>query len=200
MEKLPKAFENLIEELQKLPGIGPKTAYRLAFFILKMEQDEALALSKAIANLKENIRLCRICFNLSDGETCSICSDESRNHKVICVVEQPQDALSIERSGEFKGVYHVLGGALSPHEGIGPEQLKIKELVERIDREKPDEVIIATNPNVKGEMTAAYLLRILKNRVPKITQLATGIPFGGDLDFADEITIARALQSRREVL
>ncbi|MCX7831461.1 MAG: recombination mediator RecR [Actinobacteria bacterium] len=197
MAKLPKAFEKLIEELQKLPGVGPKTAYRLAFFILKMEKEEAQSLSNSIIDLKDNVRYCQICFNLSDEEICQICSDENRNHKQICIVEQPQDAISIERSGEYRGTYHILGGAISPQEGVGPDQLRIRELLERVEKVVPEEVIIATNPNVKGEMTAAYLLRLLKGKVPRITQLATGVPFGGDLDFADEITIAKALQSRR---
>lgn len=199
MVRLPRVFENLVEELQKLPGIGPKTAYRLAFYIFKAEDEQAYSLAKAIERLKREIKYCRVCFNLSDSDVCSICSDESRNRRQICVVEQPQDAISIEKCGEFRGVYHVLGGALSPQEGIGPENLHIRELLERVEEEKPEEIILATNPNVKGEMTAAYLLRVLKNRVPRITQLATGVPFGGDLDFADEITIARALMSRREI-
>lgn len=199
MVRLPRVFENLVEQLQKLPGIGPKTAYRLAFYIFKAEDQEAYSLAKAIERLKSEIRYCKVCYNLSDSEVCSICSDTDRDHRLICVVEQPQDAISIEKCGEFKGVYHVLGGALSPQEGIGPENLHIRELLERVEKERPEEIILATNPNVKGEMTAAYLLRILKHRVPRITQLATGVPFGGDLDFADEITIARALMSRREV-
>lgn len=197
MAKLPKAFEKLIEELQKLPGVGPKTAYRLAFFILKMEKEEAQSLSKSIIDFKEKVKYCRICFNLADEDICQICSDENRDNKQICIVEQPQDAISIERSGEYRGTYHILGGAISPQDGVGPDQLRIKELLERIEKINPEEVIIATNPNVKGEMTAAYLLRLLKGKVSRITQLATGVPFGGDLDFADEITIAKALQSRR---
>lgn len=199
MLKLPKGFTNLVEELQKLPGIGPKTAFRLAFFILKMEDEEALSLARAISELKTGVRYCRICFNLSDEDICRICADPSRDMEQICVVELPQDAISIEKTGEYKGVYHVLHGALSPQEGIGPEQLKIDELIKRIEDHPPREVIIATNPNVKGEMTAAYLLKLLRGKIPKITQLATGLPFGGDLDFADEVTVARALLSRKEL-
>lgn len=199
MQALPKALQKLIDELQKLPGIGPRTAYRLALFILKMDQEDAVSLSKAIAELKQKVNYCRICFNLSDSEICSICGNENRNHRVICVVEQPQDLFSIEKSGEYSGVYHVLGGAIAPAEGVGPEQLRIKELIDRVESQEIEEVIIATNPNVNGEITAAYLIRLLQGKVPKISQLATGVPFGGDLDFADEITIARAIQSRRVV-
>jgi recombination protein RecR len=199
VNRLPRYFENLIEAFQKLPGVGPKTAYRFAFYLLKAEKEEAENLARAILELKEKVRLCRICLNLSDDELCPVCSDATRDKQIICVVEQPQDALAIERAGEYKGTYHILGGSLAPAEGIGPEKLRIDELLQRVDEGNVREVIIATNPNVRGEMTAAYLIRILKGRVEKITQLATGIPFGGDLDFADEITITRALRSRREI-
>jgi recombination protein RecR len=199
VQALPKALEKLIDELQKLPGIGPRTAYRLALFILKMDNEDSLSLSRAIAELKQKVNYCRICFNLSDSEVCSICSNENRNHRLVCVVEQPQDVFSIEKSGEYSGVYHVLGGAIAPVEGVGPEQLRIKELIDRVEAEEVEEIIIATNPNVNGEITAAYLIKLLQGKVPKISQLATGVPFGGDLDFADEITIARAIQSRRVV-
>jgi len=198
VSRLPRYFENLIEAFQKLPGVGPKTAYRFAFYLLKSEKDEAETLARAIIELKQKIRLCRICFNLTDEEFCPVCADDTRDKQTICVVEQPQDALAIEKAGVYRGTYHVLGGSIAPTEGIGPEKLRIKELLERISNTRVKEVIIATNPNVKGEMTAAYLIRILKGRVDRITQLATGIPFGGDLDFADEITIARALRSRQE--
>lgn len=199
MYALPAALEKLIEELQKLPGIGPRTAYRLAFFILKMDTEDARSLSTAISELKEKVKYCRRCFNLSDSDTCKICENLNRNQRIICVVEQPQDVFSIEKTGEYNGVYHVLGGAISPADGVGPDQLHINELISRIENEEVEEVIVATNPNVNGEITAAYLVRLLSGKVPKITQLATGVPFGGDLDFADEITIARAIQSRREV-
>ncbi len=186
-------------ELQKLPGIGPRSAYRLAFFILRMQDEEAIQLAKSIEDLKQKIRYCRICFNLTENDICSICSDENRDKSVICVVEHPQDAISIENTGEYKGLYHVLGGAISPPDGIGPENLRIRELLERIEKQEIKEIILATNPNVNGELTATYLSRLLSGKAAKITRLATGVPFGGDLDFADEVTIARALQARQTI-
>lgn len=194
---LPRAFEKLVEELQKLPGIGPRTAYRLAFFILNMSNDDALAISSAIAELKEKVRHCTECYSLSESELCPICADPGRDRSLLCVVEEPRDVYAIEKTAEYRGLYHVLGGALSPVDGIGPEQLRIKELIRRVRENDIKEVIIATNPTVNGEVTATYLTRLLKPLVPVVSQLASGIPFGGDLDFADEATISRALESRR---
>lgn len=194
---LPRAFERLVEELQKLPGIGPRTAYRLAFYILNMSDEDARSISDAIVGLKEKVRHCTECYSLSESDLCPICSDSGRDRSLICVVEEPRDVYAIEKTAEYRGVYHVLGGTLSPVDGIGPERLRIKELVRRVKENDVKEVIIATNPTVNGEITATYLTRILKPIVPAVSQLASGIPFGGDLDFADEATISRALESRR---
>lgn len=197
MASFPEAFENLIEELKKLPGIGPRTAYRLAFFIFNCKEEDVKSLANALIKAKSEIRVCQECFSLADGEMCAICKSEDRDRSVICVVEEPKDVFAIEKTREFKGVYHVLGGALSPIDGIGPEELRINELLRRIKERPIKEVIIATNPTVSGEATAIYLAKILKEEGVKVTRLASGIPYGGDIDFADEITLARALESRR---
>lgn len=197
MNRFPEAFENLIEELKKLPGIGPRTAYRLAFFVLNRKEENIRSLAEALLKAKSEIRLCRLCFSLADNEQCAICADENRDKSVICVVEEPKDVFAIEKIREFKGVYHVLGGALSPIDGMGPEQLRIGELLQRLRENPIKEVIIATNPTVSGEATAIYLARILKEQGIRVTRLASGIPYGGDIDFADEVTLARALESRR---
>ena len=192
-------IENLITELMKLPGIGRKTAQRLAFFILAMPSEEAKGISKAINEVKEKARFCTKCFNITDTDLCSICSSNSRDGTKLCVVEEPSNILVIERSGSFKGLYHVLLGALSPIDNMTPEKLKIKELVERIQKDGIKEIILATNPNTKGEMTAQYIRELLKPFDIKVTRIAYGLPMGGDIEFADEVTLSKALEGRREM-
>ena len=186
----------LIEEFGKLPGIGPKTASRLAFFLLRSSREEATALAEAILEVKERIRLCSRCYNITESDPCAICADPGRD-TAICVVEEPLDVLALERTGQFKGRYHVLHGAVSPIEGIGPEQLKIQELLQRVRIENPDEVILATNLDIPGEATATYLHRLLVPLGVNVTRPASGLPVGGDLEYADEITLGRALAGRR---
>ncbi|HEY7035957.1 MAG TPA: recombination mediator RecR [Thermomicrobiales bacterium] len=186
----------LIEEFGKLPGIGPKTASRLAFFLLRSSREDATALAEAILEVKERIRLCSRCFNITESDPCAICADPARD-SAICVVEEPLDVLALERTGQFKGRYHVLHGAVSPIEGIGPEQLKIQELLQRVRVENPDEVILATNLDIPGEATATYLHRLLVPLGVNVTRPASGLPVGGDLEYADEITLGRALAGRR---
>jgi recombination protein RecR len=192
------AVENLVAQLTRLPGVGTRTANRLAFHILQRPSDEALALAQAIEEVKARVRFCRECGNLTEDETCAICRDARRDHSVICVVEQPVDVLSLERTHEYRGLYHVLGGALSPLDGIEPEHLRIDELLGRVDRNGVSEVVLATNPNMTGEATAAYLAERLRGRV-RVTRLASGLPVGGDLEYADEVTLGRALAGRREM-
>ncbi|GBD09718.1 Recombination protein RecR [Candidatus Thermoflexus japonica] len=195
----PPPIARLIEALVKLPGIGPKTASRLAFYLLRAPDEEVMALAEALRELKRQTRLCEICFHITDESPCAICRDERRDHGVICVVEEPLDVLAIERTGEYTGVYHVLHGVISPMDGIGPEHLRIRELVERVQREPPREVILATNPSLEGENTAVYIHRLLAPMGVRITRLARGLPVGGDLEYADEITLVRALQGRQEM-
>jgi recombination protein RecR len=192
-------IENLITELTKLPGIGRKTAQRLAFFILSMPEGDAKGIANAINEVKEKARFCKFCFNITDNEVCNICSSTSRDSKKLCVVEEPSNILVIERSKGFDGLYHVLLGALSPIDGMTPDRLKINELVERIKKDSVQEVIIATNPNTKGEMTAQYIREILKPLSVKVTRIAYGLPIGGDIEFADEVTLNKALEGRREI-
>jgi len=191
--------ENLINELTKLPGIGRKTAQRLAFFILSMPEEEAKGISVAIAEAKTKGRFCRECFNITDTEVCSICSDSSRDRSKLCVVEEPSNILIIEKTG-FHGLYHVLLGALSPIDGVTPDRLKINELLERLKKGETKEIILATNPNTKGEMTAQYIRELLKPFAVKVTRIAYGLPMGGDIDFADEVTLGKAIEGRREML
>lgn len=195
----PPPMARLIEALVKLPGIGPKTASRLAFYLLRAPEEEVLALAEALRNLKQQTRLCEICFHITDESPCAICRDERRDHGLICVVEEPLDVLAIERTGEYTGVYHVLHGVISPMDGVGPEDLRIRELVERVRREAPREVILATNPSLEGENTAVYIHRLLAPLGVRVTRLARGLPVGGDLDYADEITLVRALQGSQEM-
>ena len=195
---LSPAVDNLVAQLTRLPGIGSRTAQRLTFHLLQVSKQEALALAAAIEDVKERVRFCRECGNLTEEEVCSICLDERRDHSIICVVEQPVDLLSVERTAEFRGLYHVLGGSLSPIDGIEPESLRIDELMHRVERNGVREVVVATNPNMTGEATAAYLADRLRGRV-KVTRLASGLPVGGDLEYADEITLGRALTGRREM-
>lgn len=191
--------QKLIDELARLPGVGVKSAQRLAFHLLHIEEADALKLSDAIAELRAKVRLCRRCFNVTGEEECSICLDPRRDTDSICVVERPQDIVVIDRTQEFRGRYHVLGGAISPIEGVGPDQLKMKELLARIEDEGVTEVIAATNPTVEGDATALYLARLLKPLEVKVTRLASGLPVEGDLDYADELTLGRALVGRREI-
>ncbi len=192
-------IDELINNLTKLPGIGRKTAQRLSFFILNMSDDEAKKLAAAIINLKEKARFCSVCFNIADKDPCDICSDPSRNKGKICVVEEPSNILAIERTKTFKGLYHVLLGALSPSDGITPERLKIQELLQRIKSGGIEEVILATNPNTKGEITARYIKDILKEYDIKITRIAYGLPIGSDIEFADEVTLTKSLEGRRDM-
>ena len=191
--------QRLIDELARLPGIGQKSAQRLAFHLLHIEEEDARRLAEAITEMRRQVRLCTRCFNVTDTEECSICRDPRRDTTLVCVVERAQDIVVVERTQEFRGRYHVLGGAISPIEGIGPEQLRMRELVARIDAEGIEEVIAATNPTVEGDTTALYLARLLKPLGVKVTRLASGLPVGGDLDYADEITLGRALAGRREL-
>ena len=191
--------QDLIDELGRLPGIGPKSAQRIAFHLLKLSRDDAARLARAITEAKERMAWCTRCFNVSESELCGICSDDRRDATVVCVVEEPRDLVAVERTNEFRGRYHVLGGAISPIDGIGPDQLRVKELLARLDPEGITEVILCTNPNIEGEATAMYLARLLKPLGVKVTRIASGLPVGGDLEYADELTLGRALEGRREV-
>jgi recombination protein RecR len=191
--------QDLIDELGRMPGVGPKSAQRIAFHLLKLPREDALRLSRAITEVKDKVAFCERCFNVSEGPLCGICSDERREPHVICVVEEPKDIVSVEKTHEYRGRYHVLQGAISPIEGIGPDQLKVKELLTRLDPEGVTEVILCTNPNIEGEATAMYLARLLKPLGIKVTRIASGLPVGGDLEYADELTLGRALEGRREV-
>jgi recombination protein RecR len=191
--------QTLIDELGRLPGVGPKSAQRIAFYLLKMPAEDAKRLAGAIVDAKERVSWCRRCFNMAEGELCAFCRDERRDSAVLCIVEEPRDIVAIERTAEFRGRYHVLQGAISPIEGIGPEQLRIKELLARIADEGVEEVILATNPNIEGEATAMYVARLLKPLGIRVTRIASGLPVGGDLEYADEVTLGRALEGRREV-
>ena len=191
--------QSLIDELGRLPGIGPKSAQRIAFHLLKVPVDDATRLAFAITDAKARVRFCERCFNVADDVLCPICNDDTRDSSMLCVVEESRDIVAIERTGEFRGRYHVLLGAMSPLEGIGPEQLKIRELVARINPEGVQEIILCTNPNTEGEVTAMYLARLLKPIGLTVTRIASGLPVGGDLEYADELTLGRALEGRRSV-
>ena len=199
MAYYPEPVARLIEALQRLPGIGPKTAQRLTFFLLKRPVDEVRELSAALVAVKERIVSCRSCFNVTDDDPCRICTDPRRDDRVLCVVEEPNDLLAMERTGEFRGRYHVLLGALSPLDGIGPEDLRVRELLFRLETPGVEEIILATNPSVEGEATAIYLAKLLKPLGMRITRIARGLPVGGDLEYADEVTLSKALEGRREV-
>jgi recombination protein RecR len=192
-------IQDLIDELSRLPGIGPKSAQRLAFHLVKSPPDDAKRLADAIVQAKERIYFCRECGNVAEGELCRICRDEGRDRTVLCVVEEPKDVATIEKAGVIKGRYHVLGGAISPLDGIGPEDLRTKELLERVERDGVIEVIIATNPNLEGNATAMYVSALLKPAGVRVTRLASGLPVGGDLEYADEVTLSQALEGRREM-
>ena len=191
--------QTLIDELGRLPGVGPKSAQRIAFHLLKVPADDVLRLAHALTDAKARVRFCERCWNFAEGELCPICLDDRRDAGVLCVVEESRDIVAIEKTGEFKGRYHVLLGAMSPLEGIGPEQLKMKELFARIEPEEVQEVILCTNPNTEGEVTAMYIARMMKPFGVKVTRIASGLPVGGDLEYADELTLGRALEGRRDV-
>ena len=191
------AIQNLLDELERLPGIGPKSAQRIAYWILNTDHETAMRLSEAIAEVKETVHFCPRCFNYAQGDECEVCASTKRDTSVLCVVEEPRDIPPIERTGVFFGRYHVLGGALSPMEGIGPDQLNIAALMRRLASEDVKEVVLATNPNVEGETTATYLARLIKPLGITVTRLASGLPVGGDLEYADEVTLGRALEQRR---
>ncbi|HAY50735.1 MAG: recombination protein RecR [Acidimicrobiaceae bacterium] len=193
------AVQTLIDELGKLPGVGPKSAQRIAFHLVKLSEEDAIRLSTAISEAKEKVRFCEKCFNMSDEPICEICSDSRRDPSLVCVVEEPRDIVAVERTQEYKGFYHVLQGAINPIDGIGPEQLRVKELLARLQENPISEVILCTNPNIEGEATAMYLARLLEPLGLSITRIASGLPVGGDLEYADELTLGRALEGRREV-
>jgi recombination protein RecR len=191
--------QDLIDELGRLPGIGPKSAQRIAFHLLMVSKDDALRLARAIGEVKDRVSFCTDCFNVAEGDRCGVCLDSRRDPTVLCVVEEPRDLVAVEKTGEFRGRYHVLQGAISPIEGIGPEQLRIRELLARIEPQGVTEIILCTNPNLEGEATALYLGRLLKPLGIRVTRIASGLPVGGDLEYADELTLGRALEGRREV-
>ncbi len=199
MATYARPVERLITELSKLPSIGPKSAQRIAFHVIRGRKDDAFGLAEALREVKERIKPCRRCFNLTEAEECDICRDTRRDQAVICAVEDPYDIGSIERTGEYRGLYHVLGGALSPLDGIEPEDLHIAELIERVRREETKEVVIATNPNTTGEATAMFIAQEVKDLPVRVTALASGLPVGGDLEYADEVTLGRAFAGRREI-
>ena len=189
----------LIDELGRMPGVGPKSAQRIAFYLLKLPKEDAQRLAHAINEVKDRISFCTRCYNIAEGELCGLCLDERRDPTLVCVVEEPRDIVAVEKTQEFRGRYHVLQGAINPIEGVGPEQLRVKELLARLDAEGIVEVILCTNPNIEGEATAMYLARLLKPLGLKVTRIASGLPVGGDLEYADELTLGRALEGRREV-
>jgi recombination protein RecR len=191
--------QDLIDELGRLPGVGPKSAQRIAFHLLKLPKEDALRLATTITVAKERVSFCQTCFNISEGDRCGICNDDRRDGSVVCVVEEPRDIVAVEKTGEFKGRYHVLQGAISPIEGIGPDQLRVKELLARLEPEGIEEVILCTNPNIEGEATAMYLGRLMKPLGLRVTRIASGLPVGGDLEYADELTLGRAIEGRRDV-
>jgi recombination protein RecR len=192
-------IQDLVDELSRLPGIGPKSAQRLAFYMVKAPAQDAQRLAEAIIAAKEKVRFCRECFSVSEGDLCRICRDPGRDPGVICVVEESKDQAAIEKAGVIKGRYHVLGGAISPLEGIGPDDLRVQELLDRVQRDHVEEVILATNPNLEGNATAMYIAALLKPSGLKVTRLASGLPVGGDLEYADEVTLGQALEGRREM-
>lgn len=191
--------QTLIDQLGRMPGIGPKSAQRIAFHLLKLPAEDVRRLAAAIVDAKERVRFCSTCFNFAEGELCPICADPRRDRSLLCVVEESRDIIALERTGEFRGRYHVLLGVMNPIEGIGPEQLKIRELITRLSSEEITEVIVCTNPNTEGEVTASYLSRLLKPFDVKVTRPASGLPVGGDLEYADELTLGRALSGRRTI-
>lgn len=199
MEYLANTVVELIEELSKLPGIGRKTAQRLAFHIINKSEDEAMKLANAIVKAKKNTKYCSVCCNLTDVDPCTSCASKKRDRSVICVVEDPRDVMAIERTRDYNGMYHVLHGNISPMDGIGPEEIKVKELIMRLNDPEVEEIILATNPTIEGEATAMYISKLVKPMGIKVTRLAYGIPVGGDLEYADEVTLSKAIEGRREI-
>lgn len=193
------SVQALIDELGKLPGIGPKSAQRVAFYLLKIDKTDALRLAEAISTARANSTWCKTCFNIAEGDVCAICADSRRDRSMLCVVEEPKDIVAVEKTREYKGLYHVLQGSLNPIDGIGPEQIRIKELLVRLGDEQIKEVILCTNPNLEGEATAMYVSRLLGSSGIIVTRIASGLPVGGDLEYADELTLARALEGRRPI-
>ena len=193
------ALQKLIDELGKLPGVGPKSAQRIAFHLIKLPEQDALSLANAIQEAKQKVRFCETCFNMSDEAICEICSDTQRDSSLVCVVEEPRDIVALERTREYKGLYHVLQGAINPIDGVGPEQLKIRELLERLKENTLQEVILCTNPNIEGEATAMYLAKLIEPLGIQVSRIASGLPVGGDLEYADELTLGRALEGRRKI-
>ncbi|MFC4077195.1 recombination mediator RecR [Salinithrix halophila] len=196
---VPEPISKLIDGFMRLPGIGPKTAQRLAFYVLGMEEEDVMDLAKALVRAKRDLKRCSICSNITDQDVCNVCSDKNRDHSVICVVQDPRDVIAMERTREYYGRYHVLHGAISPMEGIGPDELSIPDLLKRLEDETVQELILATNPNIEGEATAMYLQRLVKPFGLKVTRIAHGLPVGGDLEYADEVTLSKALEGRREL-
>jgi recombination protein RecR len=197
--RYPTAIQRLLDELERLPGVGPKSAQRIAYWLLTTDTSTAERLASAIVDVKRQIHFCPRCFNFAESELCSVCADPERDAATVCVVEEPRDVAAIERTHEFRGVYHVLHGAISPIDGIGPEQLRVRELVDRVGAGGITEVVVATNPNVEGETTALYVARLIKPLGVRVTRIASGLPVGGDLEFADEVTLGRALECRRDM-
>jgi len=195
----PEPIAKLIDSFSRLPGIGPKTAARLAFYVLRMKEEDVIDFAKALVSVKRNLTYCSVCCNITDTDPCRICSDKSRDVSVICVVQEPKDLVAMERTREYSGHYHVLNGAISPMDGLGPDDIRIAELVRRLGDERVQELILATNPNIEGEATAMYLSRLVKPFGIKVTRIAHGLPVGGDLEYADEVTISKALEGRREL-
>ena len=193
------AVQNLIDELGKLPGVGPKSAQRIAFHLVKLSEQDALRLAHAISEAKEKVRFCETCFNMSDDQFCEVCVDQRRDHSLICVVEEPRDIVAVEKTHEYRGYYHVLQGAINPIDGIGPDQLRIRELLQRLQEGDVEEVILCTNPNIEGEATAMYLAKLIEPLGIPVTRIASGLPVGGDLEYADELTLGRAIEGRREM-
>jgi recombination protein RecR len=197
VQALARPLGRLIEELSKLPGVGPKTAQRLAYHILRASPADAEALAAAVRSVKTDLRYCGICFNIAESDPCALCASDERDHAVVCVVEEPLDVLAIERTGQFKGVYHVLHGAIDPVNGVRPDDLRIRELRDRVAKGGVEELILCTNPNLQGEATAMYIAQALSGSATRVTRLARGLPIGGDLEYADELTVSRALEGRR---
>lgn len=195
----PEPISKLIDSFMKLPGIGPKTAVRLAFFVLEMNEDDVYDFAKALVGAKRDLLYCSVCHNITDRDPCSICDDSGRDRSVICVVEEPKDVIAMEKMKDYHGLYHVLHGAISPMDGIGPEDIKVPELIKRLQDDTVQEIILATNPNVEGEATATYIARLVKPVGIKISRIAHGLPVGGDLEYADEVTLSKALEGRREL-
>ncbi|MEW9699215.1 recombination mediator RecR [Paenibacillus sp. SI8] len=195
----PEPIAKLIDAFSRLPGVGPKTAGRLAFHVLRMKEEDVTDFAKALVNVKRNLHYCSVCCNITDIDPCRICQDKSRDGSVICVVQEPKDLVALERTKEFEGYYHVLHGAISPMEGIGPDQIHIAELLKRLGDETVQELILATNPNIEGEATAMYLSRLVKSFGLRVTRIAHGLPVGGDLEYADEVTLTKAMEGRREL-